>query len=179
MMPCSGAEGRQKGAFVYTFITCWLWVCLSIFWGSTYKLEANLKNLRVDFVTFDNDAGSVLNAPMRQAVEQQQQLGSSAPHLGWNIRNADAYPDGLESVRNDIIGQECWVTVVINANATSAWRTALQQGNANYDPSGAVRVYYASARFYQVTLLYVNAMVCAGLHSFEGGADLDVRLSNS
>jgi len=144
---------------LYGFITVWLWVCLSIFWGSTYKLEAYLHRLTVHFVSFDTDPNSFLNGPMIQEAQYQAALPSSIPHLGWEVHDASEYPNGLWDVMHEVYAQKAWAAVVINANATSAWREALANGDMNYDPTGAIGIYYASARFYQVTLLYIEPLV--------------------
>ncbi len=149
----------QKGAFIYGFITLWLWVCLSIFWGSTYKLETYFSRLTVHYVTFDTDPNSFLNAPMLNEVQYEAALPRSIPHLGWEVHDASEYPNGLEDVKQEVYSQKCWGAVVINANATSAWRAALANGDATYDPTGSIGLYFASARFYQVTLLYIEAFV--------------------
>lgn len=45
--------------------------------------------------------------------------------------------------------------VVVYPNCTSTWTTALQNGLANYDPTGCVGIFYSGARYYQVSLLYL------------------------
>lgn len=62
-------------------------------------------------------------------------------------------------MERDIATQKSWGAVVINANATTAWRNALTTGDASYDPNGAIGIYFSSARFYQVTLLYIESIV--------------------
>jgi hypothetical protein len=110
--------------------------------------------LTVDLVSFDTDSGSFLNYPM---AEMARTLGGQPNELGWNVRPSSDYPNGLESARHDVLGQKSWATVVINANATSAWREAVTTGDANFDPTGAITIYIQTARFYQVSLLYVEA----------------------
>lgn len=44
---------------------------------------------------------------------------------------------------------------MVYPNCTSTWTTAVQNGLANYDPTGCVGVFYSGARYYQVTLLYL------------------------
>lgn len=149
----------QKGAMVFGFITLWLWICLLIFWGSNYMLEPNFVNLTVNLIPFDTDAESFLVGPIVNQANYQNSEPRSSAHFTWVIKSPNDYPNGLEDVRRDIMGQKAWAAVVINANATSAWRTALANGDASYDPTGAIGVYYASARFYQVTLLYIESIV--------------------
>ena len=149
----------QKAALLFGFITLWLWTWLPLFWGSTYKLQNYFHKLSVNYVTFDTDPNSFLNNPMLQEAQYQAALSDSIPHLGWVVRNASEYPNGLADVRQEIYSQKAWATVVVNANATSAWQAALANGDSSYDPTGAVGVYFASARFYQVTLLYLQPLV--------------------
>lgn len=144
---------------VFIGITLWLWICLSFFWGSVYKLTDGLANLNIRFVTFDTDSSALLNAPILQQALYLANLPTTTPHLGWEVRSASDYPNGLDDVRREVLHQESWATVVVNANATSAWREAIRNGDAGYDPSGAIGIYYMGARFYQVQYLYTEALV--------------------
>jgi hypothetical protein len=135
-----------------------MWACLSLFWGSTYHLQTNFHRLTVHLVPLDNDANSFLNQPFINMAQEQNSL-TTTPHFTYVIRSASDYPNGLEDVRREVLGQECWAAVVVNANATSAWRTAIESGDASYSPNGAVGIYFQSARFYQVVLLYVQQTV--------------------
>ncbi|KAL7423027.1 hypothetical protein Q5752_002326 [Cryptotrichosporon argae] len=153
------AGALKKGAMVFGFITLWLWVCLSIFWGSNYALETYFPRLAVYLVPLDTAAASLLTDAFVNEVAYQQQLSGSVAHLGWTVRDPQDYPNGLDDVRREILGQECWAALVINANATQAWIDALENGDSTYDPTGAIGVYYQSARFYQVILLYFDSLI--------------------
>ena len=96
---------------------------------------------------------------MINQANYENSLSDSVPHMSWVIRDASLYPNGLSDVENEVITQQCWAAVVINANATSAWTAALAAGDASYDPTGAIGIYVQSARFYQVVLNYVEAIV--------------------
>lgn len=137
-----------------------MWACLSIFWGSTYHLQTNFHRLTVHLVSLDTEPDSFLVPAMEQMAQEQNSMPIEMPHFTWIVRSASDYPNGLADVRHEILGQECWAAVVINANATSAWREALQTGDASYSPNGAMGIYFQSARFYQVVLLYVQQTVC-------------------
>jgi hypothetical protein len=149
----------QKIFFIFLGITLWLWACLSFFWGSTYKLTSGISNLNVRFVTFDTDSSALLNDPITQQANYLASLPSSVTHLGWEVRSASNYPNGLADVQREVLHQECWAFVVVNANATSAWRTAVRNGDGSYDPNGAIGIYYMGARFYQVQYLYTESLV--------------------
>lgn len=136
-----------------------MWACLSIFWGSTYHLQTNFHRLTVNLVPLDTDPNSFLVPTMVEMAQTQNSLPIEMPHFTYIIRSPGDYPNGLEDVRREVLGQECWAAVVINTNATSAWREALESGDATYSPSGAVGIYFQSARFYQVVLLYIQQTV--------------------
>ncbi|KAI9634655.1 uncharacterized protein MKK02DRAFT_37535 [Dioszegia hungarica] len=149
----------KKIFFIFLGITLWLWACLSFFWGSTYKLTSGISNLNVRFVTFDTDSSALLNAPITQQANYLASLPSSVTHLGWEVRSASNYPNGLADVQREVLQQECWAFVVVNANATSAWRAAVRNGDGSYDPNGAIGIYYMGARFYQVQYLYTESLI--------------------
>ena len=148
---------------LFTLITVWLWICLPIFWGSTYLLTEHFPNLAIHLVTFDTASNSYLNGPMTEMAKMQASLPKQQTHLGWSVRDTSDYPNGLDDVEANVLSQRSWATVVVNANATSAWTQAVQNGDASYDPTGAITVYLQSARFYQVTLLYIEQLVSGTL----------------
>lgn len=96
---------------------------------------------------------------MLNEAQYQANLPASVAHFGWTIKPSSDYPNGIQDVQDSILRQDAWVAVVVNANATTAWRQALADGDASYDPTGAMTIYYQSARFYQVTLLYFEQTV--------------------
>lgn len=122
-------------------------------------LEPNFVNLTVNLIPFDTDTNSFLVGPIINQANYENSEPRSIPHFTWVIKSPSDYPNGLADVRRDILTQKAWAAVVINANATSAWQAALATGDSSYDPTGAIGVYFASARFYQVVLLYVEAVV--------------------
>lgn len=83
----------------------------------------------------------------------------STAHLGYVIRDAADYPRGVYDAMEEVTNKDCWGAIVVNANATSAWRAAVQNGDASYDPSGSVGVFYQGARYYQIILLYLAPFV--------------------
>ncbi|WWC65254.1 uncharacterized protein I303_107871 [Kwoniella dejecticola CBS 10117] len=154
----------KKAAFIFGFITLWLWVCLSIFWGSTYRLTSFLPSLTVHVIPFDTPSStSYLNGPITQQMQTVASQPPSMVHLGYQIQDPSNYPNGLDDVRQSVLAQECWAAIVINANASSAWTDALNNGDASYDPTGAIGIYYSSARFYQVVLLYFDSLISRDL----------------
>lgn len=97
---------------------------------------------------------------MIEMANTQNSLPVETPHFTYIIKQASDYPNGLEDVEREVLGQECWASVVVNSNATSAWEEAVRNGDGGYSPNGAVGIYFQSARFYQVELLYLQQTVC-------------------
>ncbi|WVW80760.1 hypothetical protein I302_102746 [Kwoniella bestiolae CBS 10118] len=154
----------KKAAMLFGIITLWLWVCLSIFWGSTYRLTSFLPSLTVHVIPFDTPSStSYLNGPMTQQMTYVANEPPSIVHLGYEIKDPANYPNGLEDVRRSVLAQECWAAIVVNANASTAWTEALQNGDATYDPTGSIGIYYMGARFYQVVLLYFDSLISRDL----------------
>ena len=144
---------------IYGLVTVWVYAFLGFFWGSTYLVENEFRHLTVHVVSFDTDPNSFLNGPILNQATYLANQANSVPHLGYEVHSASEYPNGLADVEYDVMSQGCWAAVVINANATTAWRNAVQNGDTSYDPNGAIGIYYQSARFYQVILLYIEAIV--------------------
>ncbi|KAK4689248.1 hypothetical protein P7C73_g850, partial [Tremellales sp. Uapishka_1] len=160
-------EALKKAVIAFGSITIWMWVCLPIFFGSTYTLESYFPNMTVHLINFDTTTGasSVLGPAMVDMANMQMTLPRSSTHLGWQLRPASQYPNGLDSVRQDILSQASWACVTVNANATSAYLTALENGDASYNPTGAISIWFQSARFYQITLLYIQPLLISNVES--------------
>lgn len=147
------------------FITVALWICLPIFWGSLYLTLQYLSNLTIYLVDLDtaSSGSSAIVGPAFRAMASNSNAMStkliSTAHLGYVIRDAADYPRGVYDAMDEVTNKDCWGAIVVNANATSAWRAAVQAGDAAYDPSGSVGVFYQGARYYQIILLYLAPFV--------------------
>jgi len=109
-------------------------------------------------VDFDSAAignNAIVGPALIQMAEQTNSQPSTMTRLGYAIRDASDYPGGLAQVKEDIGYSRYWGAIIATENSTSAWRSALENGNADYDPSGCVAVLYSGARFYQYTVVYL------------------------
>jgi hypothetical protein len=123
---------------------------LSIYWGVFFKVETRLKHLRIYVIDFDGqppyDTG---NSPfVGPAVTRlvQQQLSSSQPTLGWDIRSPTEFGNDPLQARQAVYNFDAWAAIIINPNATAMLYSAIQTGNASYDPMGACQLVYQDAR---------------------------------
>lgn len=90
-------------------------------------------------------------------------------HLGWQIPGQDELSllkvtqDGQGQNASDyarelVLNQDVWGVILINPNATVLATQAAQNGNAAYDPRGAITFYYEEARNFYATDQYVSLM---------------------
>ncbi len=125
-------------------------------------LLQNLKNLNINFVDFDSAASpdtAILGPAFTNVVQNIiTTTPASEARLGYVVRDPADFPNGLEDVRHSVYTGECWGAVVVNANATSAWREAASSGGS-YDPQGSIALLFSGARFFQIIILYVLPLV--------------------
>lgn len=93
----------------------------------------------------DGSVGPVLTQMAQQTNEQPKSIG----RLGFAIEDASDYPGGIDDVRNTVGYSGRWGAIVALPNCTSAWEDALSSGDASYDPTGCLAVFYSSGRFYR------------------------------
>lgn len=150
------AVAQSLGPF-FIVVTCTLWALLPIFWGSTLLLEHYFYRLNIFVVDFDSQAVGAQNALAGPPITQSLIMLNSkvGPHLTYQVVPPAHFPGGPSQVMEAVGHNEAWGAVVINGNATTAWRSAIENGDAAYDPTGSVGVYFSGAHFYQIVLLYV------------------------
>ncbi|KAI0368207.1 hypothetical protein BV20DRAFT_948570 [Pilatotrama ljubarskyi] len=116
-----------------------MWTCLPVYWGALANSAELTGNLEAWFIDRD---GSRVGRGLTQAV---QKYSAPGPQLNWKFFsgvNAGDDSDIIDMVLND----QAWVAVVVQPNATTRLATARVNGDETYDPSTAVKVYYAQAR---------------------------------
>lgn len=168
----SPAIAGQRKAFFKTLLmffgitTIVLWLVLPLFWGSTLLLERYFPRLHVHVVDFDSQASgtSAIAGPYVTAALRQVSM-QPGPHLTYDIVDPAMYPGGPQEVMTAVAKSGPWGAVVINSNATSAWRNAVTTGNGGYEASGSVGLFYSGARFYQIVLLYVVPLMLRNTYS--------------
>lgn len=143
-----------------------LWILLPIFWGSTLLLEHYFYKLNIQIVDFDSVA-SGSNALVGPSVVQSllQINQASGAHVTYYNIPPSNFPNGPEDVKQVVGYNEAWGAVVIYANASTAWRNSIETGNATYDPTGCVGIFYSGAHFYQVVLIYLVPILTKNVQS--------------
>ena len=136
---------QSVGPF-FLVITVVLWICLPIFWGSTLLLEHYFYRLNIQVVDFDsaaNGANAMVGPSVVQSLLQINQQTSA--HVTYYNLSTEGFPNGPDDVMTSVGYNEAWGAVIIYPNATTAWRNAVETGNASYDPTGCVGVIYSGA----------------------------------
>lgn len=151
---------------MFLITTLVLWATLPIFWGSTLLLENYFYRLDVHVVDFDSVAsGADAIAGPYIASSLQAVAAASGPHLNYQVVDPSIYPGGPSQVMEAVKHSGPWAAVVIFNNATSSYRNAITTGDAAYDPSGTVGIYYSGARFYQIVLLFIVPLLEKNVYS--------------
>jgi hypothetical protein len=107
--------------------------------------------LKIYVYDFDNQLlGPTLVQGLRQTL-------SSPTHFGLIFR--DTTGKNYAQIAQEIVEEKAWGAVVINANATTNFQAAVQGTggllNGEWAPSGAMSLYVASSRWFQVILEFL------------------------
>ncbi|GAA5880617.1 hypothetical protein JCM16303_004284 [Sporobolomyces ruberrimus] len=132
-------------------LTLAVFLLLSLFWGSLFRIESYFPRLKIYVYDFDNQLlGPTLVQGLRQSL-------SSPTHFGLIFRNTAG--KDYAQIAQEIIEERAWGAVVINANATTNFQAAVQGTggllNGEWAPSGAVSLYVSSSRWFQVILEFL------------------------
>lgn len=126
--------------------------CLSIYWGVFSRVEKNISSLTIYVVDFDGQVAPYNTTDIQPLVGPQiaqlaqQMVASPTPNLGYTpLPPSDFNYDPL-LVRQAVYDWDAWAAIIINPNATSLLYSAVQNGNASYDPMGACQLIYQEAR---------------------------------
>jgi hypothetical protein len=138
---------------------------LALFNGVFYHIPKNFSSLIVYVVDFDGQVAPYQGIPplvgptIVQATEAIAR--SKTPHLGYITMPPSKFNNDPIAVRQAVYDFKAHAAVIINANATALLRQAVDQGNATYDPNGAVQTIYVSARDQNTIPAYVVPQLTA------------------
>lgn len=145
-------EAFLKWTLTTGFLMAFIIGTLSIYWGVFNHVERNLSSLVVYIVDFDGQTAPFNESGVEPIVGPQivqlaqQMVESSTPNLGYgSLPPSDFNYDPLE-VRRSVYHWDAWAAIIINPNATAMLYSAVQNGNASYDPIGACQLIYIQAR---------------------------------
>ncbi|GME33703.1 putative mnng and nitrosoguanidine resistance protein [Neofusicoccum parvum] len=126
---------------------------LSIYWAVFFHLPANLNNLVIYIVDMDGATPQYSQSVTGHAplvgpgiAELASQMMQQPNTLGYRMIPGSAFNNDPIQVRQAIYNEEAWAAIVVNPNATALLYSAVETGNASYDPLGACQLVYVQAR---------------------------------
>jgi hypothetical protein len=148
----------RKWAITTVMLCTFILAILSLYWGVLYGLTDKLSRLTVVVVSFDGQGypagtATVVGDAVTRAAEQQAAITSGA--LGFRVENPADYDNDPLSVRQHVYDEHAWAAVIVNANASYLLQQAVAEGNADYDPQGAMQIVYVQARNEQTYNNYI------------------------
>ncbi|OBZ73437.1 Nitrosoguanidine resistance protein SNG1 [Grifola frondosa] len=129
-------------------ISVLIWVSAPVYWGALSNSAKRSKNLEAWFIDRDQ---SRIGQAIWQAFKNNTLPG---PHLNWLSMDPLAMGDD-SSVSGLIAEEHAWVAVVIEANTTTTLTNARVNGDKNYDPASAIKMFYSQARNEIATANYI------------------------
>ncbi|WVQ72288.1 hypothetical protein IAR50_001838 [Cryptococcus sp. DSM 104548] len=170
----------RQVVFKVIFLTCLIslgvmWTALPIAWGSLWKATSYTNKLDVRVVNRDDgDFGTFMSEGLL-----------STASLGYYSTPSSDFPLNSD-IAHDIVEEGSWGAVVINSGATSALLQARQNGDASYNASRAIDVYYAQARQENAANQYLVPLLQAALEKLceeynlnSSGAYISANAGNS
>lgn len=152
-----------KNVALTTLILCvFILTILSLYWAVLFHAEQNSKALKIWVVDFDSQVAPytsttpLVGPQLVQAALMQNEMPS---HLGFQSRAISDFGSDPMEVRRQIYDQKAWAAIIVNANATTLLREAVNSGNASFDPLGIAQIIYVQARDETTYDQYVTPML--------------------
>ncbi|KAJ5985705.1 hypothetical protein N7499_008004 [Penicillium canescens] len=157
-------ETRQRVFYQWartlSILCIFIFVVLSLFWGSQYSTEAKYPALNVFVVDFDGQVdpyrtNDTIIGPAVTNVTKKI-LASDNRHLGYTIKSPADFNNDPWAVRQAVYDEHAFAAVIVNPNATTLLRAAVSNGNTSYDPFGAIETIVVTARDQITYYMYIN-----------------------
>ena len=130
---------------IAAFLSAFILSVLSLYWGVLFNVGENLNSIIVFVVDFETQPDALVGpmvTQMTEAIIEENKM----PHLGFVTVPPSAYDNDHLAVREAIYQEEAFAAIVVNSNATTLLRQAVETGNSSYDPTGAIQLIYVEAR---------------------------------
>ncbi|KAL4804028.1 hypothetical protein BDV18DRAFT_143704 [Aspergillus unguis] len=148
-----------KWAKTVLMLCAFILAVLSLYWAVQFRTEGKLSNLKVWVVDFDNSQDALVGPAVTKLANQ---LASQESTLGYIVRPATDFTDPLAVVQG-VYDEHCWAAIIVNSDATSLLRNAVNNGNTSFSPSDLAQFVYITARDQTTVENYINP----ALNSFE------------
>lgn len=124
----------------------------SVFWGSMYKRETRLGNLKV-LVALEDDSDAVIS----QALKATFQNSTIKDSLGWEFTN---YTEPA-TIKQRVFEQKYWGAFYVSASNISTELTAAFENGNEYNTTGLINCYYETGRDFSGISNYVKPTLMA------------------
>jgi len=148
----------RKWALTVLILCTFIMSVLSLYWAVLFNVEQNLNSLIVFVVNFETDANALVGPMVTEMTEAIVEVNAT-PHLGYITVPPSAYNNDALQVREAVYSNQAWAAIVINSNATTLLRQAVEQGNSSYDPMGAMQLIYQDSRDQDTYYDYILPMI--------------------
>jgi len=145
-------EAMTKWTITTVGLMAFILAILSLYFGALYHVEQNLSSLVVYVVDmdgqsppYDTTGHKPLVGPLIADLARTM-VASGTPTLGWGVLPGSAFNNDPVQVRQAVFNFDAWAAIVINPNATAMLYSAIQTGNASYDPMGACQLTFIDSR---------------------------------
>lgn len=157
---------------------------LSIYFGSYYRQVPRATHFSIQIIDLDSIASpsgsqheALLGPAVYAAIEQAKQ---SEPTLGWfqtsnyTLQTLRITEDGrgldpYQYAVYQVLSENVWAAVIVNANATRGVWNAITTG-AEWDPTGAMTFVWEEARNFYGTEQYIQRLTLAMMTTAAGQA---------
>lgn len=156
---------HKRFVLINTLMATLILTALSIYWGSYYNINDNLKELKMLVVIGDENTIDGIPPAFGNAMEEVLQRPQSKASGDWHIFKESEFKQLAEDHDNTIRGeiirrvhhQLYWAAIYVKPNASYNYHQALVNGDTKYNASdNTVAVYYETGRDFLAMRLYVT-----------------------
>lgn len=122
---------------------------LALYWAVLFHVDENMRALTVQVVDFDgqapyNNIEPFVGPLVTQLAEKT--VNTEGLSLGYAVLPPSDFNNDPIAVRQAVYDWNCFAAIIVNPNATALLMDAVANGNASYDPTGAIQMIIISAR---------------------------------
>jgi hypothetical protein len=125
---------------VLTFL---FWTLISLYLGANYQPDANLLNLNVYVVDFDQ---GVIGQSFLNMTYERISNSSSEPRPDWTVYSPVNFEYKPDLVRAAVENGNVWAAIIVNPGSSNTLIRATNNADANYNPQQAISIIYDDSR---------------------------------
>ncbi|VEU22728.1 DEKNAAC103780 [Brettanomyces naardenensis] len=127
----------RQWIIIILILATYIFAVFSIYWGSMYRRDSRLVNLKV-LVVVENDRAGEITSTILKTIDSP----SVKPLAGWTVRNYTSE----QQVINLVHTEKYWGSIYVTGSNVSEELIADFQNGSSLNTSTLIRSYYESAR---------------------------------